>query len=147
MNILVKISGDLVYGKPASDFIQSLASKKDKKILTLIVGGGTQITQALKREGLDVPFENGVRVHQAGASRSVARDSLDKNYAVLKDHFRNQWNVHLVSPYHMLGGFICHFNADDYLRLLAPNFDEAYCLTKKGRVKHFPSVIKVVEFE
>lgn len=139
---LVKISGDLVGNKKALDFIRKLRDNP-YHVVTVIAGGGKQINAALRRRKLPVRFhKEGHRIHLGELSRQIAVDALEGvENALARELFCN-----VIVPVLKVGFTRCHVNADDYLRMLAPNFGAVYCLTKKGRKKSFPSYIKVVRF-
>ena len=154
MNVLIKISGDLVESKKALDFIRSKvksAYKVDGSHVTVIAGAGTQITYALKQEKITSIFRNGRRIHVSEKSQQIAMIILDS----VRNDIESQLQVgsyqmpypDIISPYRLYKNQIWHFNADDYLALLSHNFGESFCLTKKGRIKDFEKYIKVIYFD
>lgn len=146
---LVKVSGDLVDNKEAILFVESLSEVNDYDIV-VIVGGSTQVSKALKDADFDVAFEDGRRVHENAESKKLAtkvlKGTLDKFRDNLNEHFLGALTSPIVNIEEARSGSN-HVNADEYLRILAPNYEHVYCLTKKGRKKYFPSRIEVKEFE
>ena len=141
MKIIVKISGDLVENDDALNFIRNILSR-EKAGAVVICGAGKQISQRQKEKGYKIMFEDGHRIHQSPESHYLASSTMFD----LKEKLKKELECQVEVPYLRAGWVGCHVNADDYLRLLAPNFDEVYCLTLKGRTKNFPDSIKVIEF-
>lgn len=143
--ILVKISGDLIGNPAVIAFLKKLQADTLKELnFTALVGGGSEINRRLDEAGIFYAFKDGVRHHYDDGSRRVAREVLERNAERVEESFDFR---HVLVPYHYVGTKLCHFNGDDYLRMLAPSFNNAYCLTVKGRKKDFPEAIKVVEFD
>ncbi len=147
MNVLIKISGDLLTHGRAADFILAKARNKDCPRVAVICGGRTQINQRFEAYGIKSVIANGIRVHESETSRWEARHVLIGNRTRLAGMLGYHPNVDILVPSQVIRNHACHFDADDYLRLLAPNFDESYCLTLEGRIKNFPSGIEVVYFK
>ncbi len=146
IDVLIKISGDLIQNKGAGDFILSKANHKDNPNVTVICGGRTQINKHLEVHHIEPTFEDGIRIHETDESAWLARSVLWHNRANLYNMLQHPDNVEILVPCQVIRDHICHFDADEYFRILHHNFDEAYCLTKTGRTKHFPSAVKVVHF-
>ncbi len=146
---LVKISGDLIENEEALDFMRGLRQSHlpgvDQPHIVVIVGGGSEINEMLKVAKYKIEFKDGHRVHENDISRNLAAAVLHDNQSTLEIKLPPTYSV--IVPIIISGSVNCHVNADDYLRMLAPNFDEAFCLTQKGRTKDFSGEIKVLEFE
>lgn len=146
---LVKVSGDLIDNREAILFVESLSEVNDFDIV-VIVGGSTQISAALKDAGFDVAFQDGHREHESPESKDLATLVLQKTLNDFRDNLSENFLGVLTSPIINIEtprSGINHVNADEYLRILAPNYESVYCLTKKGRKKYFPSRVVVKEFE
>jgi len=137
-NIVIKLSGDLKDNDGALQFIKE---KAKTNYVVVIVGGGTYISQELESLGYKTEFKNGIRIHPDINSRKIARNILEDIETDLQNKLLN---THVVTPYLYIGRMLCHINADHFFELLAPSFDECYCLTLKGRSKKMPPEIKIV---
>ncbi len=141
---LIKISGDLTKNEEVIQWLRKVNSVHLG--IVIIVGGRTRINERLKQYDLESTFENGVRIHKSKRSRSHAWDVLTD----IRDELRKALgsrNIVIEIPCKIIADTICHFDGDDYLRMLAPAFDDVYCLTVKGRIKKFPERIKIKEFD
>lgn len=146
---LVKVSGDLIDNREAILFVESLSEVNNFDIV-VIVGGSTQISKALVDAGFDVAFQDGHREHESSESKKLATKVLQGTLNKFRDNLSDNFLGVLTSPIisiEMGRSAYNHVNADEYLRILAPNYEHVYCLTKKGRKKYFPSRIVVKEFE
>lgn len=144
MDILVKVSGDFVDKEEFYDWLASIDSFEDK--LFVLCGGGTLITKELNYQ--KIPFEFG----PAGREISSVRGKVLAKYILEKQKYiietRSKWRGLIVSvlmPFIHVGDKLCHFNGDNYLTALYPNFDKIYVVTLKGRTKTFPEELKKVE--
>lgn len=143
--LLIKISGDLIRNKAALQWIRDRQPRDYQTVI--IVGGGTQINERLDDLKMKYYFKDGIRVHQTHASKYQAMSVLLDNRIILEKELQYRQHMFIVIPCIVLKDIICHYNADDYLRLLAPSFDDGFCLTVKGRAKKFMENIHVVEFD
>lgn len=143
--LLIKISGDLIRNKAALQWIRDRQPRDYKTVI--IVGGGAQINERLDELKIKYYFKDGIRVHQTHESKYQAMDVLLNNRIRLESELRYRQHIFIVIPCVILKDIICHYNADDYLRMIAPSFDDAFCLTVKGRAKKFIEDIHVVEFD
>ena len=131
-NILIKVSGDLVKNEHFRAFTRDKAKRAH---VVVIVGGGTQISKKLTAEGYSIGFNNGVRHHPSLESRKIARSVLEEIQADVQDNLPGCCEI--IIPCIKIGSVICHVNADDYFRILIPNFDKSYLFTLQGRRKDF----------
>lgn len=142
---LIKISGDLTQNKEVLEWLRKVNFVHSG--IVVIVGGRTRINQRLKENECEYWFENGIRMHPNALSRFHARDVLQDIRDELRRALHYPRNMEIQIPCIVIADTICHFDGDDYLRMLAPSFDDVYCLTVKGRIKKFPERIKIKEFE
>lgn len=154
-NVVIKISGDLIKNKEAIKFIRDRAEKMESRI-TVIVGGGAQINAKFKEKNIPIIFEKGIRVHTSRDSRAQAVYVLQETQQTLEIHLYKGWSnrlhsISLISPYKVLDRtrpvVFCHFNGDEYLEMMTPNFDEAHCLSRNGRTKNLSPGIQVHYFD
>lgn len=126
---IIKISGDLISNKSAIDFIRR---QTEMYYVTVIPGAGTQISNALREAGIPTKFDEmtGARMHSNDESRRIAMGILNEVAAMLAQTVPG---VNVLCPYVISHMRVCHFNSDDYLKLLAPSYDMAYCLTTSER--------------
>lgn len=143
--LLIKISGNLIRNKAALQWIRDRQPRDYQTVI--IVGGGAQINERLDSLGIKYTFKNGIRIHQTRESKYQALDVLLDNRIRLEKELKYREHMFIVIPCIILKDIICHYNADDYLRLIAPAFDDVFCLTVKGREKNFLGNIDVVEFD
>lgn len=157
-HIIAKISGDLQENAGALQFLRKLGDYQPLDALILvIVGGRTQINEALIAGGYELQFHgNGRRKYPDLRANSIGSNvlmDLEKKLSSKlwawsqEDGKTHTKNYQVIPPFWQVGYMAAHIDADDMLRMMYHNFDEAYCLTKKGRVKDFPEAIKVVGFE
>ena len=133
-NILIKISGDLVEKKETLQFIK--AKTKDGYVV-VVCGGGTAISEILKKENIESEFGPAGRIIPDFKGRQIARDILENRQTELQDRFNIAGiNVLVEIPVVYIGGVLCHINGDDFLKSVVYNsYDELYCLTEKWKVK------------
>ncbi len=153
-NILIKVSGDLVFDSKTISFIKQ---KAKKNYVVILVGGGTDITKALeeyhRKKGKRykpnfVPALG--RKLKTFRERQIARDILEQNQKALQDKLVGTTGVAVEIPVLHLGGVLSHVNADNLAEITSLNFKKVYVLTPKGRgdTKNFGhySNVEVKEF-
>lgn len=130
----VKISGDLHDSPAVMEWIRGLAQEY---FVVICVGGGTQITRALKERGMG----NGVfgplgRELETFAQRQVARDVLEENQVSVQDALADQ-NIHAITIIPVLdcGSVLCHVNGDIHIRAAYLGFDVLYVVTTPERAE------------
>lgn len=152
-NVLVKISGDCLDNKGLVH--QFLASLAHNNHLVIVVGGGTQITKALKKAKIKDPenFTYAGRELRSLEERQIARDVLETNQAGLQD-FLDANHVHCAVEVPVLysGTVMCHVNGDIYVKAMYNGFDEIYVVTtgkryaeKEHYYREYPKITVVTE--
>ena len=134
-HVLIKTSGDLTDNPETIEFIRRQSEIADHVVV--LVGGGTDITDALGREGIESRFINGTgRVIESFEGRQLARKILEENQKNLQDRLAGL-NIHVVVeiPVFNLGSVLCHANGDIIATAFSVNFDRTYVLTLPGRDK------------
>lgn len=132
-NKLIKVSGDLVEDQ---DAIRIIKSEAINNFTVVLVGAGSDISDVLKKEGLDSMFTDVGRVIFEFSGRQLARDILEKNQKTMQNELiKNSINAVVEIPVISLGGVLCHLNGDNMAVACSVNFDETIVITKKGRSK------------
>lgn len=144
MDILIKVSGDLVESNEFYDWLESINHFEDK--LFVLCGGGTLITKELNYQR--IPFEFGPAGREISSERGkfLAKRALESQASIIEA--RSKWKglkVTVLAPSMNLGDKICHLNGDKYLVALYPNFDKIYVVTLEGRTKAFPEELNRIE--
>jgi len=140
--ILYKISGDLIERSDVLDEVKNRA-KDPSKLIDLIYGFGTKLSERLKE--LNIPFE------YVNESRVTTVEGLNFAYKVseeikkqLKNEFRNM-NITLISPVKREQQNVHNINADELVMKMAHKYDKVYVYTQKGRNKDKFKGIKNIE--
>lgn len=132
-NKLIKVSGDLVGNQDATRIIKSEAINN---FTVVLVGAGSDISGALKKERLDSVFTEAGRVISEFRGRQLARNILEENQKAMQNELiKNGINAIVEIPVISLGGVLCHLNGDNMAVACSVNFDETIVITKKGRSK------------
>lgn len=150
MDILVKVSGDLLIDKRFLDWLSYNISPSDR--LFLLLGGGTKITKVLREK--NIPFEFGPQGREIGSEegRSLSKEVLQKLRALVKQKLRGVGiKANVLIPVIKIKGEksgdikICHVNGDTFAQALYPSFDKIFIITLKGRKKSFPENLTKIE--
>lgn len=129
MRILVKVSGELEKEKKFYDWLDNNNNPLDK--LFVICGGGSKITETLKRYNIAFHFGPAGREIRSLEGRRLALMVLEKQKKIVKKKLKERKIVATVLiPVVKRGGEILHMNGDDYAMALYPNFDKIYVVTK-----------------
>jgi len=135
MNFLTKSSGDLIKDERLYK-LPSIAGASDRSVL--VVGGGTQITETLKKNGIKFKFGPFGREIKSYRGRYLAWMVLREQKALAQKKLRERGIIAEVDiPVKKEGKIIYHFNADWYAIALSVNFDRVFIVTLKERDKSF----------
>jgi len=145
MDILVKVSGDLIHEEKFYDWLSSIINHPDG--LFILCGGGSEITEAFKRKNIPYEFGPCGREIKSEEGRRLA-------WKILELQEQHVWHVlqkkgikaNILLPVLVtMESKIFHVNGDNYAIALYPNFDKIYIATLKGRTKSFPENLNKLE--
>ena len=142
MDVLVKVSGDLLSEERFYDWLPSVAGVLDK--LFIVCGGGTKITEVLKKNRISFTFGPLGRIIKSRIGRRLALKVLQEQKAFVEEKLREKGIVADVDiPVKIIGGKICHINGDNYAIDISINFDKVFIVTSKGKEKTFPEDLNI----
>jgi hypothetical protein len=137
----IKVSGDLYQNPVFLDFVSSIA---EKDYTVICVGGGTQINQALVKEGYTLTQHGPLgRELATQKEKEIANSVLESNKKTLEEILKKFGiSAKVTIPVFFVEGIMCHLNGDEYLRSVYLGFDRLYLVTRKERKmkkqKEFP---------
>jgi len=131
-NILIKVSGDVSSNQLFIDF----AIRKAKgNYVVVICGAGTKISDALKKSGYEIKFDdNHGRITETWQERQIVRSILEEEERNIQDIFVGK-GIIVEAPIISVGRVLCPINGDNYVKAAYLGFDEVHVLTLKDRVK------------
>jgi len=131
-NCFVKVSGDMLNDK-VMRFIKGLS---EEYFVVVCVGGGTQINEAFKKEGLLIgDFGPLGRETKSFRERQLAQNILETNQAEIQDRLDAMGvRVNVVIPVLNIGTVPCHINGDQFTLAAYHGFDILCIVTVKDRV-------------
>lgn len=130
---LIKISGDLVGNDKVIEKIRKIAIES---FTVIILGGGTQISEAFEQRGFAVDFGPLGRNTETLEQRQLARDVLERNQAETQDLLAEKGIVAtVIIPVLDIGSVLCHVNGDVFLLSAYLGFDKLYVFTLKERME------------
>jgi len=137
---LIKISGDLIKN---NEVIEKIRKVSDEYFTAVLIGGGTQISQAFQERGFEVKFGPLGRETNSLEERQLSRDVLEKNQAEIQD-FLSEKGVHVavIIPIRDIASVLCPVNGDVFVLEAYLGYDKIYILTLKEREQK-----KKIEFE
>ena len=147
MNILVKVSGDLVDNEEFYNWLSFLDSSLNN--LFILCGGGTKITNVLKEHSISFKFGPRGREIESLEGKKLAKQVLEEQKLYVERKLKERRIKAIVFiPVIEVGGWIFHINGDELALALYPNFDKIFIVTIKTKAKSFPNLskIKVVHF-
>jgi len=131
-NILIKGSGDVTISHLFFNFVVKKA--KDNYVV-VICGGGTKISEALKKAGYVVEFDAlGRRITKTWEERLIMRSVLECEEKRLQDMFVGK-GVVVIPPILHAGSVLCPINGDDLVKAYELGFDEIYVFTLIDRAE------------
>lgn len=148
----VKVSGDMCR---SPRFIAALHKLTMHRFVVVCVGGGTQINEAFKKNGIKLGKHGPLgRETKSFKERQLARDVLEENQAKLQDALAEQGIIATITiPVIDIGSVLCHVNGDQMVRTVYLGFDDVFIVTtperhgaKAEEFKDLPKV-KVLSFE
>lgn len=129
----VKVSGDLCEHEECLAVLGELGRQY---FVTVCVGGGTQINEALVAAGYDHATHGPLgREAQSFRERQIARDVLEENQMRLQDELADSGvPVDAVTiPVLDIATVLCHVNGDQMVRTAYLGYDQLYVLTTPER--------------
>lgn len=129
-NILIKGSGDVV---DKEEFLSFVRERAQNNYVVVICGGGTQVSDALKRAGYEIHYNEHGRVTQSWEERKIARDVLELEEKGLQDKLIGT-GAHVIAPVLKAGSVLCHINADNLVKAYYLGFEEIYVFTLNDRL-------------
>lgn len=144
MDILIKASGDVLNKDDFYVWLLSITNSENH--LFILCGGGTSITEALQKQGIQYEFLPTGREIKEEKGRLIAKEILEKQKDLTEKRLRKVGVKAIVFiPVLKLNDKICHINGDAYTTALYPSFDKIYVVTLKGRNKVFLNGFKKIE--
>lgn len=143
MDILVKASGDVIGINRFYEFLKSFTRNNSKRLF-ILCGGGTEITEKLKKENIGFHFGPAGREIKSTRGIILAYQVLEEQKEIVERRLKRKGIKGFVFiPSVGIGNKICHLNADNYALGLSPNFEKIFIVTLKGRNKSFPNFSKI----
>lgn len=140
-NIYIKVSGDLLTTIAFVRWVRDLMKNGDCVVIG--VGGGSQISNALDREGLRYRFNKFGRVIPSYVGRLIAEFVLRRNQTRLENLFAKYGaRPRFFVPVFDICGVTCHANGDEVLAIASRTFDELYVATVRGREEKKSAMFK-----
>ena len=144
MDILVKVSGDLVVAETFYNWLSSTITSLDKVVV--LCGGGSAITEALKENDISFSFGPGGREIESEKGRRLALQVLQKQKVIIEEKLQEKgMKADVLIPVIEVGRRIYHINGDSYAISLYPNFDKIFIVTLEGRTKFFPDNLEKIK--
>lgn len=147
----IKISGDLCRKPEVLDWIKSVS---EGKFTVICVGGGTQINEAFKANGMEIGEHGPLgRETKSFEERQLARDVLEVNQREVQDLLESRGiYASVVIPVLDIATVLCHVNGDIMVMTAYLGFHKLYVATtlerletKRAQFAHLPKV-EVVAF-
>jgi len=129
--ILFKVTGDLVYDKKVLERIFE-ETMYNYRIVEIVHGCGTQISEALNKANINFEYVNGIRKTTPGGLK-IAFKVSDSIRSYLEQQFMGK--VKVYSPLTMQGNEIINTNSDEIVKKICHQYDKIYVCTKNGRDK------------
>ena len=144
MDILIKASGDVIEKTTFYDWLFTITNSSDS--LFILCGGGTSITKALQKQGIEYEFFPTGREIKNEKGRIIAEDILREQKRLTEEQL-NQRGIKatVFIPVFKLGDKVCHVNGDSYAMALYPSFNKIFIVTLRGRNKSFPNDLDKIE--
>ncbi len=132
-NIGIKVSGDLLHRE---GFYKFAKDKAAKHYTVAVIGGGTDINNALIKAGYDPAFdEHGRRITKTEEERAIMRRVLEKNTELVQNKLIGT-GVIAKPSFLDYAEVLCPINGDDFVTtVMYIGYDELYVLTDPSRVK------------
>ena len=131
---LVKISGDLLQREDVWMWIKEISQRY---LLTIVIGGGTQISKALKAAGFCFMFHDDDRGREilSDEGKQLAERILERNR---EEVVQKLADLHIHAYVHIPllytdTGHIVHINGDWYAKIFQVGYDKTYVLTLESR--------------
>lgn len=133
-NLYIKVSGDLCQKESFFDYLKDVTSRY---FVVVCVGGGTQINEALLKEGISAGAHGPMgRELQTFELRQLARDMLERNQFCLQDKLATlEISAVVTIPVIEIGSVLCHVNGDQMVRAAYIGFDKLVIVTTPERVE------------
>ena len=129
--ILFKVTGNLVYDKIVLERILE-ETRHNYRIVEVVHGSGTQISEALNKANINFEYVNGIR-KTTPEGLKIAFKVSDGIRSYLEQKFMGK--VKVYSPLTMQGDEIINTNSDEIVKKICHNYDKIYVCTIKGRDK------------
>ena len=146
MDILVKVSGDLIGEERFYEWLSSISSSFNR--LFILCGGGSSITKILKERDISYRFGPQGREIQSLKGRRLAQQVLEEEKNLVESKLKEMGiNATVFIPVIEIKEEIFHMNGDSCVLALYPNSNlkKIYVVTLKGRTKSFPKELNKIE--
>lgn len=128
---LIKISGDLLNKKEVIDKIREISGEY---FTVIIIGGGTQISEAFQQKGLPIKFGPLGRESDSLEEKQLARDVLEKNQMEVQDFLAKEGiTATVIIPFMDVASVLCPINGDIFVLTAYLGFDNLYVFTLQER--------------
>lgn len=128
---LIKISGDLLF---KVEVIEKIREISREFFTVIIVGGGTQISEAFQQKGFPIKFGPLGRETNSLEERQLARDILEKNQMEIQDFLAEEEIVAtVIIPFIDVASVLCPINGDIFVLMAYLGFDNLFIFTLKER--------------
>lgn len=128
---LIKISGDLLFKVEVVEKIREISREF---FTVIIVGGGTQISEAFQQKGFPIKFGPLGRETNSLEERQLARDILEKNQMEIQDFLaEEEIAATVIIPFIDVASILCPINGDIFVLMAYLGFDNLFILTLKER--------------
>ena len=131
--ILYKISGDLTQNPEVLEEINEMAEDKSK-IIDVIFGFGTRLSDELNRRNIHFEYIDGVR-HTTEEGLQITLNISEEVKKWLEQQFSGYKNIALISPVEKIGERIVNTNADEIVLQRKNDYQRIIVYTKEGRNK------------
>lgn len=132
----IKITGDLV-PKPDETFrpdvIKRIRLIERDYFITLLPGGGSEISAELDRRGIAYEFGPLGREIKGNEGRQAARDILEDHQARVQNLLKGEGiQAEVIPSFRNMGSKLCHVNGDLMVMEAYVNYPKLFIFTLKG---------------
>jgi hypothetical protein len=130
---LIKISGDLVNN---DETIEKIREISQEYFTAVLIGGGTQISEAFKQKGFPIKFGPLGRETETIEERQLTRDVLEKNQAEIQDFLaEKKIMATVIVPIREIASVLCPVNGDVFVLEAYIGYDKIFIFTLKERAE------------
>ncbi len=131
---LAKVSGDLLQRPDVSKWLKQVS---ERYLLTIVIGGGTQISKALKMAGFSSTFQEGDQGREifSNEGKQLALRILEDNKKDMEQQLADlEIPARVEIPVlYTHSGRLVHVNGDQWVKTYHSGYDHVYVVTLKSR--------------